>query len=194
MIKFALMMKNKAYLVLLSIVVLMSGCEDNMVLRSSKKMKDELQGTWKRNHLGVIPFFACNTGGGNSINYYFQEYWIFKGDRLFTVYNFTTAPSCGSTYPDIGTKDLSIDTIGTNQFVHFDKTDTNIVASFDVDANVFRAFLSLEFISGNNDTIISDNNLVPEWEFVELEDNRLYIAADNETGTSVLQKEFYKIK
>ncbi|MFM7079867.1 MAG: hypothetical protein ACKOYC_08765, partial [Bacteroidota bacterium] len=76
----------------------------------------------------------------------------------------------------------------------FDKTDTNIVADFDIDATVFRAFLNLDFISGNNDTIASDNNLVPEWEFVELEDNRLYIAADNETGTSVLQKEFYKIK
>lgn len=188
-----MMKKTFRYFLLLPVLIFV-GCEDNMVLRSSKKMKEELQGTWKRNHLGVIPYFSCNTGGGNATNYYFQEYWIFKGDRLYTVYNFTTAPSCGFSYPDAGTKDLSIDTIGSSQFTHYDKIDTNIVANFDVDANVFRAFLNLDFISGNNDTVISDNNLVPEWEFVELEDNRLYIAADNETGTAVLQKEFYKIK
>ena len=188
------MIRSIAYLVLLSTAMVFTSCEDNMVLRSSKKMKEELQGTWKRNHLGIIPYFACNTGGGNSTNYYFQAYWIFKADRLYTVYNFTLAPSCGSSYPDVGTQDFSMDTIGGTQFIHFDKIDTNIVANFDVDADVFRAFLNLDFISGNNDTIVSDNNLVPEWEFVELEDNRLYIAADNETGTAVLQKEFYKIK
>ena len=164
-----------------------------MFLRSSKKMKEELQGTWKRNHLGIIPFFGCNSGNGNIETYYFQEYWIFKDDRLYTVYNFSATPLCGTTYPDVGTQDYSIDTLG-NIYSHIDKIDTNIVASFGVDAKVFKAFLNLEFISGNNDTIASDNNLVPKWEFVELEDGRLYIAADNENGTSVLQKEFYKVQ
>lgn len=177
----------------LGALLLSSGCEDNMFLRSSKKMKEELQGTWKRNHLGIVPYFGCNSGSGNIDKYYFQEYWIFKGDRLYTVYNFSAVPSCGSAYPDVGTKDFSIDTVG-NIYSHTDKIDTNIVASFGVDANVFKAFLNLDFISGNNDTIVSDNNLVPKWEFVELEDGRLYIAADNESGTSVLQKEFYKVQ
>lgn len=186
--------KHKAASILACMVLLFTSCEDNMFLRSSKKMKEELQGTWKRNHLGIIPCFNCNTGGGNIAKYYFQEYWIFKDDRLYTVYEFSSPVQCGINYPDIGTKDFSIDTVGTNDFIHFDKVDTNIVANFSVDAKVFKAFLNLEFVSGNTDTTASDNNLVPSWEFVELEDNRLYIAADNQTGNAVLQKEFYKVK
>ena len=185
--------KAPLWIVLFAYLLIASGCEDNMFLRSSKKMKEELQGTWKRNHLGIIPYFGCNTGGGNIEKYYFQEYWIFKDDRLYTVYNFSAAPSCPSTKPDVGTKDFSVDSTG-NIYTHFDKIDTNIVASFSIDSDIFKAFLSFEFLSGNNDTIVSDNNLVPEWEFVELEDDRLYIAADNASGTSVLQKEFYKVQ
>lgn len=183
-------MLNKTFTIVLmaTFTLFFTGCEDNMFLRSSKKMEEELQGTWKRNHLGLIPYFNCN-----NTPYYYQEYWIFKNDRLYTVFNYSTVPQCNF-FPDYGTIDLSADTINANLISHFDKVDTNIVATFDVDAKVFKAFLNLEFISGNNDTIVSDNNLVPKWEFVELADNRLYIAADNKNGNSVLQKEFYKVK
>jgi hypothetical protein len=71
--------------------------------------------------------------------------------------------------------------------------DTNVVANFNVDADIFNAYLNLEIRSGNN---INDQNLVlvPSWEFVELDGDVLYIAADNASGTSVLQKEFFKVK
>lgn len=195
MIRFVIDMKTTLKIILVLLILSpLAGCEDNMFLRSKKKMKEELQGTWKKNHLGNNPSFVCNIAPNNSTEFFVQEYWIFKDDRLYTVYDYSTSPTCGFTYPDIGTPDLSLDTLASGQYVHFDNSDTNVVAGFSIDTDVFKAFLNLEFISGNNDTLVSDNNLVPEWEFVELEDNRLYIAADNASGNTVLQMEFYKVK
>jgi hypothetical protein len=175
------------------VILLFAGCEDNMFLRSSKKMKEELQGTWKRNHLGQFPGSLCRITPADTSTVYFQEYWIFKDDKLYTVFDFGTDRSCFNNM-DAGTPDLSVvaDTIN-NFYVDSEPKDTNVVANFSIDADVFKAFLNLEFISGNN---INDQNLflVPSWEFVELEDDRLYIAADNETGNEVLQKEFYRVK
>ncbi|MFN5324107.1 MAG: hypothetical protein ACK5C5_04240 [Bacteroidota bacterium] len=185
--------------ILLAVLFLfpLTGCEDNMFLRSKKKMKQELQGTWKRNHLGDFPSFDCEIQN----EFPFQEYWIFNGDMLHVVYDFSEPepPSCTSKYPDFGTRDLSIDTITSvvpNKYVHFDKSDTNIVADFSIDADIFKAFLNLTIISGVVDSVNPGEKLVvlTDWEFVELDDGILYLAGDNPSGSGAIQREFYKVQ
>jgi hypothetical protein len=152
----------KRYLFLFVIAVpLFSSCEDNMFLRSEKKMKSELQGVWQREFLG-----------DTSIHY--NEYWIFNGDYLYTAIEQTSGGSTG----DVCAPDAN----------DVDNSDTSVITHFKIDARIFRAYLKLQ------PSFACDTDFVDNWEFVELEDDVLYIAADNPLGPGVFQREFFKIK
>ena len=114
------MLRNLFLFVL--VVLFFSSCEDNMFLRSEKKMKKELQGTWQREFLG-----------DTSIHY--QEQWVFTGDKLYTVFRKDNPPDL---YDD-GSPDS---TIADNQ-------DTNIYTKFTLDAKTFKAFLKFQLVYGD---------------------------------------------
>ncbi len=142
-----------------------------MVLKSEKKMKSDLQGTWQRSFQGRATNARCL---GDTIPY--EEYWIFKDDNFYTTLEFLTPISCDG---------------GTPDFTYLDGVDTNIVSKFKIDTRIFDAFLKFQIISGEVD---SPDVFVDKWEFITLDNDVLYLAADNPKGNSVLQVEFYKIK
>ena len=151
----------KRLLPFLLLALTFASCEDSMFLRSEKKMKRELQGTWQREFLG-----------DTSIHY--NEYWVFDGSNLYTVYELFDPPD---TYDECA-PDLRMS----------DNMDTSVISGFDVDARIFKAFLKLQ------PKYECDTGFVDKWEFIELEDDVLYLAADNPLGPGVAQIEFYKIK
>lgn len=145
------------------LAIVFASCEDNMFLRSEKKMKEELQGKWQREFLG-----------DSSIHRF--EHWTFNGDKLDITYTIFDPPD---SYDD-GAADINM----------ADNIDTVIKSGFKVDTKINRAYLKLQLIDkGINDTTV----FVDKWEFVTLEDKVLYIATDNPDGTSVLQREFSKV-
>jgi hypothetical protein len=143
-----------------------------MFLKSEKKMKEDLQGTWLRSFQGINPYFVgCGTD-----TLYYDEYWTFEGDNLYTTFNYDQAVSCDRGTPDSVTTDA---------------IDTAIVSGFKIDTRIFNAFLKLQLISGGGD---SGYVFVDKWEFITLDDQVLYLATDDPKGNSVLQVEFLKVK
>ena len=162
-------MKNAIIFCICSLALL-SSCEDSMILKSEKKMKQDLQGTWERQTQGLYPVFRCGVD-----SFYFTENWVFSGNNYYTVFFYEAANTC-----DRGTPDLNL----------LDKADTAIVGTFKVDTRIFDAFLKLQWISGA-DTLTP---FIDKWEFVTLDKDVLYLATDDPRSNSVVQREFYKIK
>ena len=153
------MFKN---LILFSLLILIfASCEDNMLLRSEKKMKKELQGTWQREFQGDTAV-------------HFDEKWIFTEDKLYTVKSLEFLPDL---YDD-GAPDSTLD----------DNQDTCIITKFKIDAKTFKAFLKFELVNGDT------TRFIDKWEFVTLDKDVLYLAADDPTTNTVLQLEFFKVK
>ncbi len=119
------MLKNLVLFVL--VALLFSACEDNMFLRSEKKMKSELQGTWQREFLG-----------DTAVHY--SEQWIFNGDKLYTVYQRDDPPD----HYDDGSPDSTLS----------DNRDTNIYTKFSLDAKTFKAFLKFQLINGDTSRFV----------------------------------------
>lgn len=145
-----------------------------MFLKSEKKMKDDLQGTWLRNFQGTYPVISHCPAKDDTI--YVTEFWKFEGNKLYTTFHYDPPLSC-----DRGTVDGNPD----------DHIDTVVISQFKIDTRIFDAFLKFQFISGVNDSVIT---LPDKWEFVTLDDDVLYLATDNADNTSVLQMEFSKVK
>jgi hypothetical protein len=120
------MMKHLFFICAIT-VLLFSSCEDNMILRSEKKLKKELQGTWQREFLG-----------DTSIHY--DELWIFTGDKFYSAFIEHDPPDL----VDNGTKDSTLN----------DNVDTAIVSGFKVDARILNAFLKFQLIDRGNDTTV----------------------------------------
>lgn len=144
-----------------SLIVILSSCEDSMVLRSEKKMKKEIQGTWEREFLG-----------DTAVHY--SEQWIFNGDKLYTVLTELDSPD----FYDNGAPDSTI----------ADNRDTSVIAKFEIDAKITRAYLKFQLVNG--DTI----RFIDKWEFVTLDNDVLYLATDDPETNTVLQLEFAKLK
>lgn len=160
-------MKSRSLLtILLLFAVLFTACEDNMWLRSEKKLKEKIQGTWEHETLG-------------DTNIHYREQWIFEGDMLHTV--FIEFPD----FNDSGTKDSSF-----SPFYPDDNADTVVKTKFTIDTRITRAFLKLQLIDRGIDT----TTFVDKWEFVELDDKVLYLATDDPVSGAVLQREFFKVK
>lgn len=120
------MMKSRfPFITLLFVAVLLTACEDNMWLRSEKKLKEKIQGTWEREMLG-------------DTNFHFREQWIFSGDMLHTVYYELDSPDL----LDSGTKDSVLS----------DNADTVVKTKFTIDTRITRAFLKLQLIDRGVDT------------------------------------------
>jgi len=160
------------FLVAAFLVIIFSSCEDSMILKSEKKMKDDIQGTWRRSFQGADKYFG-NCGVDSM---YYDEYWIFSGDNLHTTYEYASSATC-----DYGTPDKT----------NIDAVDTVIVSKFKIDTKLFDAFLKLQLISGDVDT---GSTFYDKWEFVTLDDDVLYLATDAKDGAGVVQREFIKIK
>ena len=165
-----LCMRNRIILAFITLIAF-SSCEDSMFLKSEKKMKEDLQGTWLRNFQGINPYFKCS---GDSI--FYDEYWTFKDDKLYTTINYDQANNCDK---------------GTADSVTSDAIDTVIVSTFKIDTRIFNAYLKLQLVSGGSD---SGFVFVDKWEFITLDDEVLYLATDDPKGNSVLQVEFLKVK
>ena len=163
-------MRNRIILAFITLIAF-SSCEDSMFLKSEKKMKEDLQGTWLRSFQGINPYFRCN---GDTI--YYDEYWTFEGENLYTTLNYDQPINC-----DRGTPDSVV----------ADAIDTAIVSGFKIDTRIFNAFLKLQLISGGGDSAYV---FVDKWEFITLDDQVLYLATDDPKGNSVLQVEFLKVK
>lgn len=144
-----------------------------MVLKSEKKMKEDIQGKWQKSFQGRQSLLTCAIIG-DSIPY--NEFWTFDGDMLYTTFEYQIAVPC-----DRGTTDIS----------YLDGVDTGVVSKFKIDTRILDAFLKFQLISGGND---STYEYIDKWEFVTLEKDLLYLATDNPKGNSVLQLEFSKIK
>lgn len=108
-------------------LILFSSCEDNMILRSEKKMKSELQGKWEREFLG-----------DTSIHY--REYWTFEGSKLYTTLSVKNPPDL----VDNGAVDITL----------ADNVDTVIITGFKVDAKILRAYLKFQLIDKGVDTTV----------------------------------------
>lgn len=113
------------FLTLLFFTVLLTACEDNMWLRSEKKLKEKIQGTWEKETLG-------------DTNIHYREQWIFEGDMLHTVFIETEPPD--------------IDDSGTADSVISDNRDTVVKTNFTIDTRLTRAFLKLQLIDRGVDT------------------------------------------
>lgn len=160
-------MKIRSLLTLLLLfAVLFTACEDNMWLRSEKKLKEKIQGTWEHETLG-------------DTNFHYREQWIFEGDMLHTVFIETEPPDL----IDSGTKDSILT----------DNADTVVKSKFTIDARINRAYLKLQLMDRGN---VNDSSVIfiDKWEFVELDDKVLYLATDDPVSGSVLQREFFKVK
>ena len=161
-------------LLVFMITLIFSSCEESMILKSEKKMKEDIQGTWRREFQGrVIAIKQCPSIGDSAS---IQEYWTFKDNMLYTTFEYDPSLDC-----DRGTTDLNIN----------DDVDTIIVSEFKIDTKILNAYLKLQLISGAGDSVIT---FVDKWEFITLEDNLLYLATDDPKGSSVLQLEFSKVK
>jgi hypothetical protein len=161
------------FLIAVFIVAVFSSCEDNMILKSEKKMKSDIQGTWQKSLQGREALLSC-ASFGDSIPY--VEYWTFKDDMLYTTFEYQIPVSC-----DRGTPDST----------YLDGIDTAIVSKFKIDTKLFSAFIKFQVISGTGDSTYS---FIDKWEFVTLDKDVLYLATDDPKSNSVVQLEFYKIK
>ncbi len=144
-----------------------------MILKSDKKMKSDLQGTWQKSFQGRTPYLSCNPIG-DSIPY--QEYWTFKDDNLYTTFEYQFPVPC-----DRGTLDT----------IYVDGVDTGVVSKFKIDTRILDAFLKFQLVSGAGD---STYTFIDKWEFVTLDNDVLYLATDDPVSNSVLQLEFSKVK
>jgi hypothetical protein len=162
------------FLLAVGVILTFSACEDSMFLKSEKKMKEDIQGSWLRNFQGRDIYISNCPSGGDTI--YVREEWNFTGNMLHTTFQYSPALAC-----DRGTVDLNTS----------DDIDTVVISQFKIDTRIFDAFLKFQIISGANDSVIT---FPDKWEFITLDDDLLYLATDNPSGTSVLQLEFSKIK
>ena len=108
-------------------MILFSSCEDNMILRSEKKMKKELQGKWEREFLG-------------DTSIHFREYWTFDGGTMYTTFEEKNPPDL----VDNGTTDITL----------ADNVDTVVITGFKVDARILRAYLKFQLIDRGVDTTV----------------------------------------
>lgn len=156
-------------------VFLFPSCDDVMILKSEKKMKEDLQGEWLRSFQGQTPYILNCPSNHDSA--FYEEHWTFNGSNLHTTFHYGPY-SCDR---------------GTPDFNKTDRVDTVLVCTFNVDARLTRAYLKLQLISGlvPND---STSEYFDKWEFVELSDDVLYLATDARNNSGVEQREFSKIK
>ena len=152
--------------------LIFSSCEESMLLKSEKKMKEDIQGTWRRDFQGrdVLMIHCPAKFDTSSVS----EFWTFKDNMLYTTFEYEPTLGC-----DRGTIDSVINDI-----------DTLIVSQFKIDTRIFDAFLKLQLISGAGDSAIT---YIDKWEFITLDDGVLYLATDDPKG-GVLQMEFSKVK
>ncbi len=114
-------------LILITSLFFLASCEDNMILRSEKKIKEDLQGTWQREYLGDTNFTA-------------QEFWIFDGDKFYSTFVEIDPPDI----VDNGARDSTLS----------DNVDTVVISGFKIDARVLNAFLKFQLIDKGNDTTV----------------------------------------
>lgn len=152
--------------------LIFSSCEESMILKSEKKMKEDIQGTWRRDFQGRdVKMVNCPAPHDSSS---LSEYWTFKDNMLYTTFEYEPTLGC-----DRGTIDLNKNDV-----------DTVIVSQFKIDTRILDAFLKLQLISGAGDSAIT---YVDKWEFITLDGKVLYLATDDPKG-GVLQMEFAKVK
>ena len=120
----------------------------------------------------------CDGDNGSIPAIPISEYWTFKDNRLVTFFVYESVPLC-----EVGTPDST----------RADRNDTIVLSDFKIDAKVFKAFLKLQLISGAVDSS-GNSQFVDKWEFVELSNDVLYLAADDPAGSGAVQREFSRVK
>ena len=152
----------KNSLLLLMAVFAFSSCEENMWLRSEKKLKSQIQGTWSR-----IPLQA---------NAKKDETWTIR-DGVIAIAE-TEKQNNGK---DDGYKDMNTS----------DNLDTLVydLGNYSVDAKLDNAYIRL---SGLEEDVVESakQGLSAKWTIVDIDNSILVLAAEN--GSAVIQREFEK--
>lgn len=155
--------RSTGLLAVLAIAALtFAGCEENMWLKSEKKLRNNLEGTWTR--LWVTKVVTVN------------ESWTFRDGVIVIVSTELTTNSLDDGYIDLNTSDNK-DTV------------TYDVGNYSVDAKVDNAYLRLSNLEEN---IIeaAKQGLSAKWTIVDIDGSLLYIAAEN--SSAIIQREFEK--
>jgi hypothetical protein len=144
------------------ITITFTSCEENMWLRSEKKLRNDIQGTWNR--LFVTSHVTAN------------EYWTFKDGVIAITTVEITGSSLDDGYADVNKTDGQ-DTL------------TLDYGNYNVDAKIDNAYLRL---SGLEENIIESakQGLNAKWTIVDIDSKTFYIAAEN--GSAIIQREFEK--
>jgi|GEM_PF-699035 len=146
-------------------VLLVAGfisCEENMWLKSEKKLRGQIEGTWDK-------LFVTS-------HVYTNETWEFKdGTILITVTEKT------DNHFDDGYVDLN----------KADGLDTMIMdlGNYSINAKIDNAYLTLSNLE-ENVVESAKQGLNAKWTIVDISNGGMYIAADN--GTAIIQREFEK--
>ncbi len=145
-----------------SLVIGMSGCEENMWLRSEKKLRGKIEGSW--NKLFVTQQVVS------------KETWTFK-DGVLVITGVEKNPN-------------SIDD-GIADVVQNDGSDTLSmdIGNYSIDAKIDNAYLKLSNLE-KNVVESAKQGLNGKWTIVDIDNNTLYIAAEN--GSAIIQREFEK--
>lgn len=139
-----------------------SSCEENMWLRSEKKLRGKIEGSWSR-------LFVTSNVTNN-------ETWTFNDGVLVIDITEKTPNNKDDNYDDSNDAD-GLDTLYMDY------------GNYSVDANLDNAYLKLDNLE--KFTIESaKQGLNAKWTIVDIDGGILYIAAEN--GSAIIQREFEK--
>lgn len=144
------------------VVLFLSSCEENMWLRSEKKVRNELEGNWNRLSMtkNVIKI----------------ETWSFKDGVVVITETEMVPNNLDDGFKDLNTSD-GLDTV------------TIDVGNFSLDTKLNNVFLRLSELE-KNVVESAKQGLNAKWTIVDIDKNLLFIAADN--GSAIIQREFEK--
>lgn len=139
-----------------------SSCEENMWLRSEKKVRNKLEGTWNR--LFVTSVISKN------------ETWNFANGVVVIVETEKIDNHTDDGFIDLNKTD-NVDTITVDY------------GNYSVDAKIDNVYLKLSNLE-ENVVESAKQGLSAKWTFVDIDNHIMYIAADN--GAAIVQREFEK--
>ncbi|MFI5219044.1 MAG: hypothetical protein ACHQNT_06100 [Bacteroidia bacterium] len=164
----------KIFIPVLSLFVI--SCENFTWFQSEDTIKKQLTGTWEREFLADTSSYEFWTLDNDEVKILRYDIASYPGSICITL---PYPKPCGCV--DDGAPDLNL----------YDNNDTMLLdnGKYIVDAKMDKAFLKTSELKG-----LDQNNYNHKWTIVEIEDNILYIAADDAEAAGNVQREFVKQK
>jgi len=136
--------------VLILIAITFAGCEENMWLKSEKKLRGKIEGSWTRLQV--------------SANYSSDEIWTYRDGVIVIVTTEKKSNGTDEGYADFNKSDL--DTLVLD------------VGNYSLDAKIDNAYLKLSGLE-ENIVESAKQGLNAKWTIVDIDGSVLYIAAEN---------------